>query len=60
MKLRAKTNGNVIERDGDEAEALLAAGIYERVDDEADETKDMTPEKRPRGSYKRRDMSAEK
>ena len=57
MKLRAKANGNIIERDGDEAKALIAAGIYEEVDDDGSAV-DQAAKKR--GQYKRRDMQAEK
>jgi hypothetical protein len=56
MKLRAKANDNIIERDGEEAEALIAGGLYEKVEEaETDEQ----PANRKRAQYKRRDMKAE-
>lgn len=59
MKLRAKANGNIIERDGEEAEALLAAGIYEKVDElEEQEKPAPAPANNRRGQYRRRDMRA--
>lgn len=60
MKLRAKANGNIIERDGEEAEALLRAGVYEKVE-EAETPKHDPPVGAPhnrRGRYNRRDMRA--
>jgi hypothetical protein len=59
MKLRAKANGNIIERDGEEAEALLAAGIYEKVEEAVTSQPVGAPHNRRRGQYARRDMKAE-
>lgn len=59
MKLRAIANGNVIERDDDEAQALLATGIYEKIE-EGEATPPAKPQNKAATNYKRRDMRADK
>ena len=58
MKVRAKANGNVLDLPDGEAEALVKAGIYERMDDEPSVTKDVSAQKSG-AKYKRKDMKAE-
>ena len=58
MKVRAKANGNVLDLPDGEAEGLIAAGIYERMDDEPTVTKEMSSQKAG-ARHKRKDMRAE-
>jgi hypothetical protein len=46
MKIRALANGNVIEAHEDAAKELIAAGIYEAVDEKKDKADDAGPAKR--------------
>jgi hypothetical protein len=61
MKVRAKTNGNILDLPDGEAEALIAAGIYEREDvSEAPVTKESSSAQKKGGAqYKRKDLRAE-
>lgn len=63
MKLRAIANDNIIERDGEEAEILLASGIYVRVDEDTATSpppaKNVGAPHNRRAQYKRRDMQAD-
>ena len=58
MKLRAKANGNVIERGDEEARALLATGIYEEVTG-ADEKEAPKAKNKAAQNYRRRDMRSD-
>jgi hypothetical protein len=61
VRVRAKTNGNVLDLPDGEAEALIAAGIYEREDvSAAPVTKEMAAQKSAGGArHKRKDLRAE-
>jgi hypothetical protein len=62
VKIRAKANGNVLDVSPEEAETLLATGIYER--DESDDTVTTQPiesyqTRSQAGRHKRKDLRAE-
>ena len=65
MKVRAKTNGNILDLPDGEAAGLIAAGIYEKLEGdekESGETKAPIESYQTRnaaGRHKRKDMRAE-
>lgn len=43
MKIKAKANGNIIEAHDDAAKELIAAGIYEPVEDKEEKRSPVAP-----------------